>query len=120
MYKLLLFVRRKSGLTWDEFSTHWRDVHGPIVTASPEMMRHVVYYVQHHARPNPRGGEGYDGVAEIAFRSKEAAKAFFAEPIYTERLKPDEATFLDTDGVTTLVVDDLMFAGTYAPGLEAG
>ena len=33
MIKLVYCLRRKPGMTWDEFSTYWREVHAPLVAA---------------------------------------------------------------------------------------
>ena len=114
MFKTLTFVIRKPGLTAEEFSDHWRNVHGPIVSGTPELMRHIQYDTQHPvtetkgrtAPPSP-----FDGIVELAFHSRESARAFFKEPAYLERLQPDEANFVDVGKAYTIVVEDRFEAG---------
>lgn len=36
--KMVLVLRRKPGLTWDEFNTYWEVTHAPIVKASAAAM----------------------------------------------------------------------------------
>jgi EthD domain len=48
MVKYIICARRKSGMTRAEFSTYWRNQHGPLVRSVPEFMRHVRKYVQCH------------------------------------------------------------------------
>lgn len=38
MFKLTYCLRRKPGMTWDEFSTYWRDVHAPLVKERAEVL----------------------------------------------------------------------------------
>ena len=77
MIKLVYCLRRKPGMTWDEFSTYWREVHAPLVAARAEALG-IRRYVQvrtadapavHAAMQARNGGspEPFDGVAELWF-----------------------------------------------------
>ena len=102
MITMIVFVRRKAGLTPEEFSDYWLRQHGPLVMGVPDFMRHVRKYVQHHPAP-PEAGcispfgdtRDYDGVGEIWFDSRAAMEAAFAEPSYLELIRPDEEKFFD-------------------------
>lgn len=106
MIKLVYCLRRKPGMTWDEFSTYWHDVHAPLVAERAEALG-IRRYVQVRTADNPvvhaafqarNGGspEPFDGVAELWFddealtrpQSPEAAKA-------GQELLEDEANFID-------------------------
>lgn len=106
MIKLVYCLRRKPGMTWDEFSTYWHDVHAPLVAERAEALG-IERYVQVRTADNPaihaafqarNGGspEPFDGVAELWFdddaltrpQSPEAAKA-------GQDLLEDEANFID-------------------------
>ena len=63
MMKLTYCLRRKAGLSWDEFSAYWRDVHAPLVRERAELLG-IRRYVQvrtmqsreMHARLQARNG----------------------------------------------------------------
>lgn len=66
-------VRRKAGLTREQFREHWAEVHGPLAASRPDVFG-IVRYVQMHtpldAETFPpavvRGApEPYDGLAEV-------------------------------------------------------
>ena len=47
MVKLTCLIRRKDGMSPEEFHTYWRDHHGPLVM-STQSGSHVLRYEQHH------------------------------------------------------------------------
>ena len=66
-------VRRKAGLTREQFRRHWAEIHGPLATSRPDVFG-IVRYVQMHAPDDAatfppalvRGApEPYDGLAEV-------------------------------------------------------
>ena len=104
MIKLTFCLRRKPGLTWDEFSAYWHDVHAPLVRARAEVLG-IKRYVQVRTIQNPEiiarmqernGGSPapFDGIAELWYdeeprpRTPEAAQA-------ARELLEDERNFLD-------------------------
>ena len=52
MIKLVYCLRRKPGMTWDEFSTYWHDVHAPLVAERAEALG-IRRYVQVRTADNP-------------------------------------------------------------------
>ena len=107
MVKLTFCLRRRQDLSWEEFSTYWRDVHAPLVAGRAELLG-IRRYVQvrtvdarplHQALQRRNGGspEPFDGIAEVWFddvesfsrpRSDEARRA-------AEELLADERNFID-------------------------
>ena len=108
MVKLVCMLKRKDGLTLEEFHAHWFDVHGPLIRSTPELARHVVRYEQHRRVPEPSwaGTAGFDGVTIQWFDSVEAFSAFCAEPAYHELIEPDEDTFLDRDALVWMITEE--------------
>lgn len=110
MVKLIIGVRRMSGLTRTEFSTYWRDQHGPLVKSVPEFISHVRKYVQCHlvTGDSPFGGEaGYDGVAELWFDSSQDMTRAFNEPRYLAIIRPDELKFVDITNCISFVTEEV-------------
>ena len=107
MIKLVFTLRRREGMSREEFQRYWREEHALLVARHAETLR-IRRYVQVHARETDldrilaasRGSDpgAYDGVAElwwdslediIAANSTEAGQAAGAE------LLEDEAKFID-------------------------
>ena len=61
------FVKRREGMSHDEFLDYWRNHHGPLIRDTPELARWTKRYVQHAA--HPKDSSGYDGVAVQEFAS---------------------------------------------------
>jgi uncharacterized protein (TIGR02118 family) len=106
--KLMCFVKRKEGLTLEQFYEHWEGVHGPLIRSTPELARHIVRYEQHRrvSEPSWCGTPGYDGVTIQWLESVDAFTAFCSEPKYHEVLEPDEERFLDRDNLVWMITDE--------------
>lgn len=108
MVKLFAVLRRRPDLSVEEFRTHWRDHHGPLIAGIPELARHLVRYEQHvRHRPGALSGtEDVDGVAEQWFRSIDDFVAFISEPAYAEHVAPDERRFLDVGRIEFVICEE--------------
>jgi uncharacterized protein (TIGR02118 family) len=107
MIKLMSFIRRRSDLTQEEFFTHWRDVHRPLIeqhAATLGIKRYVQTHARHsevaaamNARYGADGQQPYDGVAELWIDninaiSQEPTEAQLAA---IEAIGADEPKFID-------------------------
>lgn len=107
MIRLVFALRRKPGLSLEEFQEYWRRKHGPLVASFAEDLN-ILRYVQTHtiedganeAAQKARGNmePHYDGVAELWW----STEAELEESTKTEAgktagaaLLADEATFID-------------------------
>lgn len=108
MVKLVCFLKRKPGMSREAFYDHWENRHGPLIAGIPELARHIVRYEQH--RPDPLtdqfGGADHDGVAVQWFDSPDAFMDFVGEPLYTERIIPDEEAFLDRGSLVWMLTEE--------------
>jgi hypothetical protein len=107
MIDVVLCIRRRDGLSPEEFHRYWRDEHGPLVASHAETLG-IRSYVQHHTLvtglesivQDDRGcpADVYDGVAVISFESLDDMAAKGAEPAAlaaAEQLAADERRFID-------------------------
>ena len=100
--KLLCLLRRRDGLSPPDFHAHWRGPHADLFRNTPEIRRHVLAYHQNH-RVDPdakRDREGWDGLAEQWYETREAFAAMTAEPRYRESVPADEERFVDRAALT--------------------
>jgi uncharacterized protein (TIGR02118 family) len=110
MIKLVFTVRRREGMTREEFQRYWREEHAQLVKRHAETLR-IRRYVQTHARETDldealagsRGGEprAYDGVAELWWESFEDLLAAFTSAegqAAGQELLEDEQRFIDLGG----------------------
>jgi uncharacterized protein (TIGR02118 family) len=107
MVKLTCLVRRKQGMSPEEFHSYWRDHHGPLVMSTVSGS-HVRRYVQHHrslADYGPEDDGGYDGVTEQWFDSMDEYRAHTAEKDFAE-VWADIAKFLDVDRLAFVVTEE--------------
>lgn len=104
---MVFTVRRRPGLSREDFWRYWYDSHGPLVRSHAEALR-VRRYVQTHplqdevnallARGRGSEPEQYDGVAELWWDSLEDFRAAAATPegrAAAAALLADERTSLD-------------------------
>ena len=103
MVKTITFIKRKPGMSVEEFGNYWRNKHAPIVLKLPGLRR----YVQCHTIPSGyRNGEpAYDGVAEVWFDSTDAMRATGATPEY-RAVRADEANFIDLAKIDFVITDE--------------
>jgi uncharacterized protein (TIGR02118 family) len=107
LIKLVFTIRRREGMTRDEFQRYWRGEHAELVKRHAEVLR-IRRYVQTHARETEadralagsRGSEPghYDGVAELWWDSIEdllEASSSEEGQIAASALLEDERRFID-------------------------
>jgi hypothetical protein len=114
--KLVTFLRRRRGLTREEFSEIWEQQHGELFLSVPEIDAHVTKYVQNHVTDDFTGvlGDDFDGVVEIGFSDvQHISKVFGGE--YLERIRPDELRFVDLDSMIVVLTDEVLL---YEDALE--
>lgn len=118
MIKLLFALRRREGMTREEFQRYWREQHAPLVKRHAETLQ-IRRYVQVHSLETdldeaiaaPRGSQPhfYDGVAEISWDSFEQLAAAFsseAGQAAAGELLEDERRFIDLRSSPIWLGDD--------------
>jgi uncharacterized protein (TIGR02118 family) len=103
MVKTITFIKRKPGMSVDDFGEYWRTKHAPIVTKLPGLRR----YVQCHTIPSGyRNGEpAYDGVAEVWFDSTDAMREGARTAEY-RAVRADEPNFIDLAKIDFVITEE--------------
>jgi len=104
MMKTSYVLRRKPGMSLEEFQRYWREVHGPLVQKYAPKIG-MVRYIQVHAvtppaerRSDPIRGEmfePYDGIAEWWIDPERATGTPEERREAARVLAEDEANFID-------------------------
>ena len=109
MIKTLVFVRRKPGMTFDDFARYWVESHGPIAAKLPGLRRLVTNLVrpelQRHEPP-------WDGLSCAWFESADAVRSVVSTPEFRAMID-DEENFVDTSERSPMIVTP------YSPAAEA-
>lgn len=90
MIKRVSLVRRRPGMSREEFVAHWTGPHAEIVRRMPGV-RGLRYNVVEQWTP---ADDTWDGIGELWFDSIEAAQAAFATEPYASQLAEDRKRFL--------------------------
>ena len=110
MMIVLGFYKRKPGISHEDFSRHWRDIHGPLIRNTPEIAKYIKRYVQHHLSPNTVSSSAqslpFDGFSETWYESAEDREKLLAEPVFQSVSVPDEHRFLDMTETRYSMFDD--------------
>lgn len=115
MIKTLLFAKRKSGLSRQEFMDHYNNVHIPLCTGlSPALKNKAVVrrnFVLHEQVMLPQGFSGeldYDVVTESIWPDRDSFNEFLADVADEENIAQvvaDEENFFDRASMRLVVVE---------------
>ena len=124
MIKLMFCLRRKDGLTRQQFQDYWHDDHGRLGVGWAAELG-FARYVQSHTLESPindalqagRGGpEAYDGVVELWYEDEAAVQATFSTDEgrrAARALLDDEPHFIDAARSPVFLVQEKQL---YPPG----
>ena len=103
MIKSLTFIKKKPGLSKEEFLRYWKEKHGPLAARVVPGLRK---YVQCH--PVPGFESDIDGIVELWWDSPEAFQAFLSwrQTDAAQVLKDDEEQFVDTSRWVRFVAEE--------------
>jgi uncharacterized protein (TIGR02118 family) len=92
----LTMLRRKPGLTIEDFQRHWLDVHAPLVRELPGIRRYAQNHVIAGATRSgfPTIELGIDGIVELVFESAESMRRAFDSDA-GQRAMADASNFID-------------------------
>jgi len=98
---LVCLVRRKPDLSWQAYSDHWRDNHGPLaLRRQPGFWRYVQNHVHERLTPDT---PDFDGIGELHFRTaQDSLDGMFDSPEGQEEIIADTFRFMDNQRSTTI------------------
>ncbi|MBZ9646611.1 EthD domain-containing protein [Sphingobium sp. 3R8] len=127
MHKLMMFMKRKEGVSFEDFRSHYENVHIPTVA---KWVGHLFteskrYYLQHSVNfyagrpdadqaPTDDGGVDYDAVSVYTVRDEAALAEVMriaVDPEFTRWVTEDEANFVDRARSRQTVTEEITRAG---------
>jgi uncharacterized protein (TIGR02118 family) len=91
MHRVLFAIHRKPELSFDEFLTHYREVHIPMARELPKLKEYDIFPVP----PGPDGdGQAPDAFTMMAFDSVEDFQTFLGSP-QMGAIAADNDTFIE-------------------------
>jgi hypothetical protein len=120
MFKLIITLRKKAGLTVDEFTNYYKTQHLPFLGKTlphtergPRLMRLNIVkrddpFLKVVADNRADSSPPFDCITEIGFESRgdaEAAMETFFDPKYLDQVKQDERNFVDMQSIRYYVVE---------------
>lgn len=103
MIKLVYCISRRRGITLEEFSRYWREVHGPIGRRIPGLRRLVQSHRVRQAWDMP--ASLFDGVAELWFDDMAALEAARRSREWRASTE-DEANFIDATRTALFLTEE--------------
>jgi uncharacterized protein (TIGR02118 family) len=103
--KSISLLTRRAGLTREQFTKHWVEIHAPLAHAVPELRRYVQsHIVGERRRPDiPETEVDIDGIAELWYDDREAMARALASP-EAKALHADGALFIGR--IKTFIVEE--------------
>src|SRR4051812_11715369 len=107
MVRLIGLVKRKEGVSIEEFRRYWAEQHGPFLSSTKHGSWAVKVEQYHRALDDyaRTDGQGYDGVVVQTFRSIEDFQRSLEEDDVAA-VWEDNATFLDLEDMQVIITDD--------------
>jgi uncharacterized protein (TIGR02118 family) len=102
MLKVITLMKRRPGLSVEDFHSHWYGIHGPLLRRAPGIRR----YVQSHTlvQGYRKGELLFDGISELLFDDDDAFAVFKASDAF-QMASADLATFVDPGRLVEMPVD---------------
>ena len=113
MVKIATLLKRRGGLSVDDFQSHLRMKYGPLAAKGPGLRRYVqsCALVQGYAK----GELLFDAIGEMWFDSTEAYENYLCSPEFAAA-RADESAFLDRSRTVTMPVDVHVIKDGAIPG----
>lgn len=107
--KFVALLKRRPGMSREEFIDYHRANHSKIFMADPTIRRLCRKYVQSH--PVPSGMEGipdppFDGIVEAWFDTLEDLREAFSSETYMVNIRTDELKFIDVEHTVDIVTEE--------------
>ena len=107
MIKMIITIKRREGMSREDFVRHQRGVHMSLLKSIPEARQYLRRFVVSYPIPAPDyPGPSYDSVVEAWFDSMEDMKAFYSSENFRNKVAPDHANFMDLTSYGRIIAEE--------------
>jgi uncharacterized protein (TIGR02118 family) len=112
MFKVMIFIKRKTGLSDASFVDHYESTHAPLgLSKVPNIKRYIRHYL--HSYGNDTYGQDsgfpYDVVTELGFDDRadfERGMAYLTDPATAAIIAEDEEKLFERSSIRFMIVED--------------
>lgn len=107
MFAIAVILRKKPGISTEEFRRIWCDVYGPMYRQIPQVKSYIQYHLKDRRKDDAE--DPIDGIALMSFESEDDMKAAWQTDIYKQAAKIRESIMQETAiGVHVTSVDEIV------------
>jgi uncharacterized protein (TIGR02118 family) len=112
MIKMLITLKRREGMSQEQFKTYQREVHSPLLFAIPEANRYIRRFVVSYPVPAPSFPEpSYDAVIEAWFDTMDDLEALYLSENFQTKVAPDHQNFISMSSVGRIISEETIVLG---------
>ena len=112
MIKMIITIKRREGMSHEEFAHYQREIHRPRLMAIPEARQYIRRFVVSYPIPAPDySGPSYDSVVEAWFDSMEDMNALYFSDNFLRDVDPDHVNFMDLSSYGRIVAEEEVILG---------
>lgn len=107
MVKMIITLKRREGMTHEEFVHYQREIHRPLLMSIPEAKQYIRRFVVSYPISAPDySGPDYDSVVEAWFDSMEDMNALYFSENFLTKVDPDHVNFMDLSSYGRVVAEE--------------
>ncbi len=104
MVKQIFLIKRKPGLTFEEFKTHYLEVHVPLVKKNvPEIRKYITNFALQRGKEGP-----FDSITEIYWDNIETIVKIAKSDVFKNVIVPDEEKFINRESVQSVLTEEIV------------
>ncbi|MFC5238205.1 EthD domain-containing protein [Pseudonocardia zijingensis] len=104
---MIITLKRREGMTHDEFTHYQKNVHRPLLMSIPESVEYIRRFVVSYPVPAPDHPEPvYDSVVEAWFDSMADLDALFSSDNFRTIVDPDHEHFIDLSTFGRIICEE--------------
>ncbi len=104
MVKQIFLIKRKTGMTFEEFKKYYLEKHAPLVKDSfPEIRRYKINFALQRGKETP-----FDAITEISWDNLESILRLAKSDLYKNRIVVDEEKFIDRKSVQVILTEEYL------------
>lgn len=107
MIKMVITLKRREGMTHDEFTHYQKNIHRPLLMSIPETKQYLRRFVVSYPVPAPRyPAPEYDSVVEAWFDTMADLEALFFSENFLTIVDPDHENFIDLSAFGRIISEE--------------